>query len=85
MSETHIHIHLSGDAAAPVAVKAKARKVKARKAATPTKPKRKASAYSKKYGKAFKRVASKHKTKAGGWKKGGFKRAQKEAHRLAKK
>jgi hypothetical protein len=47
--------------------------------------KRKASAYAKKYGKAFKKVASKYKTKAGKWKKDGFKRAQKEAHKLAKR
>ncbi len=46
---------------------------------------RKASAYSKRYGKAFKKVAGKYKKKSGGWKKNGFKRAQKEAHKLAKK
>jgi transposase len=42
------------------------------------KVKRKASAYSIKYGKAFKRV------KSGRWAKDGFKRAQKAAHKLAK-
>lgn len=47
--------------------------------------KRKASAYSKKYGKAFKKVAHKYKLKSGRWAKNGFKRAQKEAHRLAKR
>ena len=47
--------------------------------------KRKASAYSKRYGKAFKKVASKYKTKSGAWAKDGFKRAQKAAHALAKK
>jgi len=46
--------------------------------------KRKASAYSKKYGRAFKRVAGKYKLKSGAWAKNGFKRAQKEAHKLAK-
>ena len=46
---------------------------------------RKASAYAKAYGKAFKRVASKYKKKNGSWKSDGFKRAQKEAHRLAKR
>lgn len=46
---------------------------------------RKPSAYSRRYGAAFKRVASKYKNKRGGWKKDGFKRAQKAAHRLAKK
>ena len=49
------------------------------------KVKRKASAYSIKYGKAFKRVAGKYKLKSGAWAKNGFKRAQKEAHKLAKK
>jgi len=47
--------------------------------------KRKASAYSKRYGRAFKKVASKYKTKSGAWMKNGFARAQKEAHRIAKR
>ena len=46
--------------------------------------KRKASAYSKKYGRAFKKVAGKYKLKSGAWAKNGFKRAQKEAHKLAR-
>ncbi len=46
---------------------------------------RKASAYSKKYGRAFKQVQGKYKTKSGSWMKDGFKRAQKAAHALAKK
>tara|TARA_R110002110_G_scaffold282019_1_gene496504 strand:- start:137 stop:400 length:264 start_codon:yes stop_codon:yes gene_type:complete len=49
------------------------------------KPKRKASAYSKRYGKMFQRVAPKYKLKNGSWAKNGFLRAQKEAHKLAKK
>ena len=49
------------------------------------KTKRKASAYSKRYGAMFRRVAPKYKLKNGSWAKNGFKRAQKEAHRLAKK
>ncbi len=48
------------------------------------KAKRKASAYSIKYGKAFKRVAGKYKLKSGKWAKDGFNRAQKAAHKLAK-
>jgi len=44
---------------------------------------RKASAYSRKYKAAFKRVSSKYKLKNGKWKAGGFKRAVKEAHKLA--
>ena len=46
---------------------------------------RKPSAYSRRYGAAFKRVATKYKNKRGGWKKDGFKRAQKAAHKLARK
>lgn len=59
--------------------------------ATPTiertekKATRKASAYAKKYGKAFKKVAKKYKKKGGGWKKDGFRLAQKAAHKLAKR
>ena len=49
------------------------------------KPKRKASAYAKRYGKMFKRVAPKYKLKNGSWAKDGFKRAQKAAHKLTKK
>ena len=45
---------------------------------------RKASAYSKKYGRAFKKVAPRFKKKSGGWKKNGFKNAQKAAHKQAK-
>ncbi len=45
------------------------------------KPKRKASAYSKRYGAAFKRLQSRYKTKAGAWRKGGFKACQKAAPR----
>jgi hypothetical protein len=47
--------------------------------------KRKASAYNRRYKAAFKRVASKHKLKSGKWKAGGFKRAVREAHRIAGK
>ncbi len=46
---------------------------------------RKASAYSKRYGAAFKRLAKKNKKKNGGWKQGGFARTQKAAHRAARK
>ena len=46
---------------------------------------RKASDYSKRYGKAFKKVAPKYKLKNGSWAKDGFKRAQKAAHALAGK
>ena len=47
--------------------------------------KRKPSEYSKKYSKAFKQIAPKHKKKSGGWKQGGYKRAVKQAHAKAKR
>ena len=47
--------------------------------------KRKVNSYNRRYGKAFKRCKSKHMKKNGTWKKGGFKRCVKEAHRLVKK
>lgn len=47
--------------------------------------KRTASAYSKRYGKAFKKLAPKYKTKKGSWRKGGFKACQSAAHKLARK
>lgn len=50
-----------------------------------TKTKRKVSAYNRKYKAAFKKVAPRYKLKSGKWKAGGFKRAVREAHRLAKK
>jgi len=50
-----------------------------------TKAKRKVSAYNRKYKAAFKKVAPRYKLKSGKWKAGGFKRAVREAHRLAKK
>ena len=46
--------------------------------------KRKASAYSKRYGKAFDKVAKDFKKKNGEWKKNGFRNAVNAAHKLAK-
>ena len=46
---------------------------------------KKPTAYQRRYKSAFKKVAPKYKLKSGKWKKGGFKRAVKEAHRMAKK
>ena len=46
---------------------------------------RKASAYSKRYGAAFKRLQKKYKTNSGAWRKGGFKRCQAAAHKAARK
>ena len=50
----------------------------------PAKKKRKKSAYNRRYAAAFKRVQGKYKKKSGGWMKDGFKRAQREAHRIAR-
>ena len=52
---------------------------------TPTKKKRKVSSYQRKYGAAFKKLAPKYKTKAGKWKKDGFKRCAAAARKAAKK
>ena len=46
---------------------------------------RKASAYSKAYARAFKRVAPSYKKKNGDWKKNGFKAAVRAAHKMAGK
>ena len=46
--------------------------------------KRKKSAYNRRYAAAFKKVQKKFKKKNGGWMKDGFKRAQREAHRIAR-
>ncbi|AXH78928.1 MAG: hypothetical protein [Circular genetic element sp.] len=45
---------------------------------------RKPSAYSKKYSKAFDKVKGQYKLKSGKWKKDGFKRAVRAAHKVAK-
>lgn len=58
---------------------------KRKTAALPTKKKRAASAYSKRYGRAFKKLAPKYKKKNGQWKKDGFKRCAAAARREAKK
>ena len=47
--------------------------------------KRKVNAYNRRYARAFKKCKAKHMKKNGTWKKGGFKRCVKEAHRMAKK
>lgn len=47
------------------------------------KAKKRSSPYARKYKAAFKKVSSRHKNKNGKWKAGGFKRAVKEAHKIA--
>ena len=51
----------------------------------PAPKKRKRSAYNRRYAAAFKKVQRKFKKKNGGWMKDGFKRAQREAHRIARR
>lgn len=48
-----------------------------------TKAKRKASAYNRRYKAAFRKIAPRYKLKSGKWKAGGFKRAVREAHKMA--
>jgi len=74
MADTHIHIHLNGDEAATATSPAK-RRVSRKKASSPSKPKRKVSAYHKTVGKEMKKL-----------KKAGFRgNVMKKAHALAKK
>jgi len=50
---------------------------------SPQKKKRKPSAYAKRYGKIFEELSPNYKLKNGKWKKGGFKRCVKAAHKKA--
>jgi len=50
---------------------------------TPATPRKKVSAYNRRYKAAFKKVAPRYKLKSGKWKAGGFRRAVKEAHKMA--
>ena len=50
-----------------------------------TKPKRKMTAYQRRYKSNFRKIAPDYQKKDGSWRKGGFKRAVQEAHRLSKK
>ena len=49
------------------------------------KPKRKTTAYQRKYKANFKKIANRFKLKNGKWRKGGFKAAVKLAHKMSKK
>jgi len=49
------------------------------------KPKRRATPASKKYGRAFKRLAPRYKKKNGSWKKDGFARCVRAAHRKCRR
>jgi len=57
----------------------------AARAETPVPKKRRASAYSRKYKAAFRRISPTYKNKNGTWRKGGFKAAVKAAHKAVKK
>ncbi len=50
-----------------------------------TKPKRRTTAYQRRYKANFKKIAPRFKLKSGKWKKGGFKSAVKMAHKMSKK
>lgn len=47
--------------------------------------KRRSSAYNRRYKSAFRKIAPRYKLKSGKWKAGGFRRAVKEAHKMAKR
>ena len=49
------------------------------------KPKRKMTAYQRRYKTNFRKIESEYKKKNGEWKKNGFKRAVQAAHRMSKK
>lgn len=50
------------------------------------KPKKKrSSAYQRRYKAAFKKIQKRYKLKSGKWKKGGFRTAVREAHRMARR
>ncbi len=49
------------------------------------KPKKRASAYQRRYKAAFKKIQKRYKLKSGKWKKGGFRSAVREAHRMARR
>lgn len=50
------------------------------------KPKKKRStAYQRRYKAAFKKIQKRYKLKSGKWKKGGFRAAVREAHRMARR
>ena len=46
---------------------------------------RQVSAYSKRYGREFRRIEKKYKTKSGSWKKNGYRAAVKAAHAATRK
>jgi len=59
VADTHIHIHLNGEEA-KTATTPTPKKRRSGKASSPTKPKRKVSAYHKRMGAELKRLKKKH-------------------------
>lgn len=59
MADTHIHIHLNGEET-KTATPGTPKKRSSRKVSSPTKPKRKVSAYHKRMGAELKRLKKKH-------------------------
>ncbi len=47
--------------------------------------KKRTTAYQRKYKAAFKKIQKRYKLKSGKWKKGGFRAAVREAHKMAKR
>lgn len=48
-------------------------------------PKKRRTAYQRRYKQAFKKIQKRYKLKSGKWKKGGFRLAVREAHRMARR
>ena len=69
----------------PAAVEAATPALAAVEAVVVKKAKRKASQYSIRYGRAFKKLASKYKLKSGAWKKNGFRLCAAEARKIARR
>lgn len=78
MPDIHIHIHGDGDTTSVKSKTGPTRRSKSSKGAKGGKPKRKASAYSKRYGAAYKRLKAKHPRSS-------FGSLSKKAHKMARK
>ena len=51
----------------------------------PSRKRKRSTAYQRKYKAAFKKIQKRYKLKSGKWKKGGFRSAVREAHKIAKR
>ena len=52
---------------------------------SPAVKRKRSTAYQRKYKAAFKKIQKRYKLKSGKWKKGGFRSAVREAHRMARR